>query len=136
VVRRLEELLARFEDTYFSTFPGYYDTMDAGVKDEHGYIKVAAISPQQTKCPKRCPFSNVLMYWDDSLCVYPCRVYRISCDVLLYRSVDLDLVHHHPQRWTISVLDMILRWSEFQQAAFGFGFGTPTGIIRPSLNSI
>ena len=30
----------RFVDTYFSTFPGYYDTMDAGVKDEHGYIKV------------------------------------------------------------------------------------------------
>ena len=28
-------------DTYFSTFPGYYDTMDAGVKDEHGYIKVS-----------------------------------------------------------------------------------------------
>ena len=27
-------------DTYFSAFPGYYDTMDAGVKDEHGYIKV------------------------------------------------------------------------------------------------
>jgi len=32
----------RFVDTYFSTFPGYYDTMDAGVKDEHGYIKVLA----------------------------------------------------------------------------------------------
>ena len=31
----------RFVDTYFSTFPGYYDTMDAGVKDEHGYIKVS-----------------------------------------------------------------------------------------------
>ena len=30
-------------DTYFSTFPGYYDTMDAGVKDEHGYIKVSII---------------------------------------------------------------------------------------------
>ena len=33
-------LVLRFVDTYFSTFPGYYDTMDAGVKDEHGYIKV------------------------------------------------------------------------------------------------
>ena len=32
----------RFTDTYFSTYPGYYDTMDAGVKDEHGYIKVLA----------------------------------------------------------------------------------------------
>merc|ERR1719150_371537 len=32
----------RFVDTYFSAFPGYYDTMDAGVKDEHGYIKVLA----------------------------------------------------------------------------------------------
>ena len=30
----------RFVDTYFSNYPGYYDTMDAGVKDEHGYIKV------------------------------------------------------------------------------------------------
>jgi len=30
----------RFEDTYFTSFPGYYDTMDAGVKDEHGYVKV------------------------------------------------------------------------------------------------
>ena len=32
----------RFKDTYFSTFPGFYDTMDAGVKDENGYIKVLA----------------------------------------------------------------------------------------------
>jgi len=32
----------RFEDTYFSAYPGFYDTMDAGVKDEHGYIKVMA----------------------------------------------------------------------------------------------
>merc|ERR1711962_328405 len=32
----------RFVDTYFSSYPGYYDTMDAGVKDEHGYIKVLA----------------------------------------------------------------------------------------------
>merc|ERR1719147_428577 len=32
----------RFLDTYFSKYPGYYDTMDAGVKDEHGYIKVLA----------------------------------------------------------------------------------------------
>ena len=30
----------RFEDTYFTSFPGYYDTMDAWVKDEHGYVKV------------------------------------------------------------------------------------------------
>jgi len=32
----------RFVDTYFSAYPGYYDTMDAGMKDEHGYIKVMA----------------------------------------------------------------------------------------------
>lgn len=32
----------RFVDTYFSTFPGYYDTMDAGIIDQHGYIKVMA----------------------------------------------------------------------------------------------
>ena len=32
----------RFVDTYFTSYPGYYDTMDAGVKDEHGYIKVLA----------------------------------------------------------------------------------------------
>lgn len=32
----------RFVDTYFTAYPGYYDTMDAGVKDEHGYIKVLA----------------------------------------------------------------------------------------------
>ena len=32
----------RFVDTYFSNFPGFYDTMDAGMKDEHGYIKVMA----------------------------------------------------------------------------------------------
>ena len=32
----------RFHDTYFKTFPGYYDTMDAGMKDENGYIKVMA----------------------------------------------------------------------------------------------
>jgi len=32
----------RYMDTYFSAYPGYYDTMDAGVKDEHGYIKVMA----------------------------------------------------------------------------------------------
>jgi len=32
----------RFVDTYFSAYPGYYDTMDAGIKDEHGYIKVMA----------------------------------------------------------------------------------------------
>jgi len=32
----------RFKETYFSTYPGYYDTMDAGIKDEHGYIKVMA----------------------------------------------------------------------------------------------
>ena len=31
----------RFVDTYFSSYPGYYDTMDAGIKDEEGYIKVS-----------------------------------------------------------------------------------------------
>ncbi|KAG7201473.1 hypothetical protein KM043_004233 [Ampulex compressa] len=32
----------RFKETYFSTFPGYYDTMDAGYVDEFGYIYVTA----------------------------------------------------------------------------------------------
>lgn len=31
-----------FEKTYFRKFPGYYDTMDAGYKDESGYIFVTA----------------------------------------------------------------------------------------------
>jgi len=30
----------RYLDTYFSRFPGFYDTMDAGTKDTDGYIKV------------------------------------------------------------------------------------------------
>lgn len=29
-----------FEKLYFQRFPGYYDTMDAGYKDESGYIYV------------------------------------------------------------------------------------------------
>lgn len=32
----------RFKEIYFSTFPGYYDTMDAGYIDEFGYIYVTA----------------------------------------------------------------------------------------------
>ena len=32
----------RFVETYFTEYPGYYDTMDAGIKDEDGYIKVVA----------------------------------------------------------------------------------------------
>ncbi|XP_059621935.1 acyl-CoA synthetase short-chain family member 3, mitochondrial isoform X2 [Phlebotomus argentipes] len=31
-----------FERTYFRKYPGYYDTMDAGYKDESGYIFVTA----------------------------------------------------------------------------------------------
>lgn len=31
-----------FEKTYFQKFPGFYDTMDAGYKDENGYIFVTA----------------------------------------------------------------------------------------------
>ncbi|XP_041763686.1 acyl-CoA synthetase short-chain family member 3, mitochondrial isoform X2 [Anopheles merus] len=31
-----------FRKTYFQRFPGYYDTMDAGYKDENGYIYVTA----------------------------------------------------------------------------------------------
>lgn len=31
-----------FERVYFKRFPGYYDTMDAGYKDENGYIYVTA----------------------------------------------------------------------------------------------
>ncbi|MEE6480240.1 hypothetical protein FKM82_012508 [Ascaphus truei] len=29
-----------FKDLYFRKFPGYYDTMDAGYKDEEGYMYV------------------------------------------------------------------------------------------------
>ncbi|CAH1256204.1 ACSS3 [Branchiostoma lanceolatum] len=29
-----------FEELYFSRFPGFYDTMDAGIRDEKGYIAV------------------------------------------------------------------------------------------------
>ncbi|EFA12019.1 Acetyl-coenzyme A synthetase-like Protein [Tribolium castaneum] len=32
----------RFCQVYFSRYPGYYDTMDAGYKDEYGYIYVTA----------------------------------------------------------------------------------------------
>ena len=32
----------RFLDTYFKTFPGYYDTCDAGIIDEQGYIHILA----------------------------------------------------------------------------------------------
>ncbi|KAK7873513.1 hypothetical protein R5R35_008775 [Gryllus longicercus] len=32
----------RFEEVYFSRFPGYYDTMDAGYIDENGYVFVTA----------------------------------------------------------------------------------------------
>ncbi|XP_050454414.1 acyl-CoA synthetase short-chain family member 3, mitochondrial isoform X1 [Cataglyphis hispanica] len=32
----------KFKEIYFSTFPGYYDTMDAGYIDEFGYVYVTA----------------------------------------------------------------------------------------------
>ncbi len=32
----------RFKKTYFEKFVGYYDTSDAGVIDEHGYVQVMA----------------------------------------------------------------------------------------------
>ncbi|XP_058806481.1 acyl-CoA synthetase short-chain family member 3, mitochondrial isoform X2 [Phymastichus coffea] len=32
----------RFKQIYFSKYPGYYDTMDAGYIDEHGYVYVTA----------------------------------------------------------------------------------------------
>lgn len=32
----------RFVDTYFTKYPGYYDTMDAGYVDEYGYMYVTA----------------------------------------------------------------------------------------------
>lgn len=32
----------KFKETYFTRFPGYYDTMDAGMQDEQGYVKVLA----------------------------------------------------------------------------------------------
>lgn len=31
-----------FEKVYFQRYPGYYDTMDAGYKDESGFIYVTA----------------------------------------------------------------------------------------------
>jgi propionyl-CoA synthetase len=31
-----------FENLYFQRFSGYYDTMDAGYKDESGFIYVTA----------------------------------------------------------------------------------------------
>ncbi|XP_046376045.2 acyl-CoA synthetase short-chain family member 3, mitochondrial-like [Haliotis rufescens] len=34
----------RFRETYFTKIPGYYDTMDAGFRDENGYIAVMARS--------------------------------------------------------------------------------------------
>ncbi|ELU01504.1 hypothetical protein CAPTEDRAFT_173489 [Capitella teleta] len=34
----------RFKDLYFKTFPGYYDTMDSGFRDEDGNIAVMARS--------------------------------------------------------------------------------------------
>ncbi|KAK0085398.1 hypothetical protein PV325_005308, partial [Microctonus aethiopoides] len=32
----------RFKEIYFSKYPGYYDTMDAGYVDEYGYVYVTA----------------------------------------------------------------------------------------------
>ena len=32
----------RFREAYFKTFPGYYDTCDAGIIDEEGYIHILA----------------------------------------------------------------------------------------------
>lgn len=32
----------RFKQIYFSKYPGYYDTMDAGYIDEYGYVYVTA----------------------------------------------------------------------------------------------
>lgn len=32
----------RFVETYFTRYPGYYDTMDAGYVDEYGYMYVTA----------------------------------------------------------------------------------------------
>lgn len=31
-----------FEKVYFQRYPGYYDTMDAGYKDDNGYVFVTA----------------------------------------------------------------------------------------------
>ena len=32
----------RFIDAYFKTYPGFYDTCDAGIMDEEGYIHIFA----------------------------------------------------------------------------------------------
>ncbi|XP_025834901.1 acyl-CoA synthetase short-chain family member 3, mitochondrial isoform X2 [Agrilus planipennis] len=41
-VSTLYQAPERFCDVYFSKYPGYYDTMDAGYRDEFGYIYVVA----------------------------------------------------------------------------------------------
>lgn len=41
-VSSLYEADDRFKEIYFSSYPGYYDTMDAGYYDEFGYIYVTA----------------------------------------------------------------------------------------------
>uniref|UniRef100_A0A1B6EB89 Acyl-CoA synthetase short-chain family member 3, mitochondrial n=1 Tax=Clastoptera arizonana TaxID=38151 RepID=A0A1B6EB89_9HEMI len=42
VMATLYKATQRFLEVYFSTYPGYYDTMDAGYRDEYGYIYVTA----------------------------------------------------------------------------------------------
>jgi len=42
VMMTLYKATKRFLDTYYSTYPGFYDTMDAGYRDEFGYIYVTA----------------------------------------------------------------------------------------------
>jgi len=42
VMANLYKATHRFLQIYFSTYPGYYDTMDAGYRDEFGYIYVTA----------------------------------------------------------------------------------------------
>uniref|UniRef100_A0A1B6GN44 Acyl-CoA synthetase short-chain family member 3, mitochondrial n=1 Tax=Cuerna arida TaxID=1464854 RepID=A0A1B6GN44_9HEMI len=42
IMCNLYKATQRFLQVYFSTYPGYYDTMDAGYRDEFGYIYVTA----------------------------------------------------------------------------------------------
>lgn len=50
-----------FEKVYFQRFPGYYDTMDAGYKDESGYIYVTARDDDVTILNWSVFFINIII---------------------------------------------------------------------------
>lgn len=47
-----------FEKVYFQRYPGYYDTMDAGYKDENGFIFVTARDDDVRIIHSFCPLTN------------------------------------------------------------------------------